>query len=179
MLATVILLQFCEKPETTKIEEKYPEKIQISSAKYNLFVSAYQEFIGTLDQNTQNSLNNFIKSKLSETAKANPEGRTSSVNCECSPGQSTCNASGTGSECCICCPSGKVSVCGVYFGVASCKCEGDPESFGRNSDTEQSNDKPSLVYVYPNRIFEMFSFLESQSVDVKTIKEQLKTALRN
>jgi hypothetical protein len=178
IIVILIAFQFCNRNEPIRNNEIFPDKILISAVSYNKFVASYNEFFGNLTQHNKDMIDQFIKSNYVEAkAKLNTGGRVSKAECNCSPGQATCSSESWASDCCICCEAGKSAVCGSYFGISSCKCDGAAEGPSDGRTIGESGDMAE-VNIYPNRFFEIFAFAEKKSVNVDEIREKLRVTLK-
>ena len=85
--------------------------------------------------------------------------------CSC-PAQSTCNATCTLSDCCICWdPNTSEGACGCYFGIASCKSSKKPK-------TPAITGSPAVrKVVFKFEAFNKFlNFLETSKIDYQQIQ---------
>lgn len=177
LLAMLITFQFCSQNEGIKQPEIFPEKMSISSATYNQFVSEYNTFVNALAEDKKELLNEFVKKNyISSNPNGASNGRISKSECNCSPGQAKCNAETWASDCCICCAAGKTAVCGSYFGLANCKC--NDEGGEVPSDGARKIESDGTINVYPNRFLEIFSLLERNSVNVTSIRDKFVSILK-
>lgn len=174
-----LVFQFCSQNGAFEDEEVFPDKVQISAAVYNEFVVSYNVFFGALSAEKKEILAKFIDERYFQNQPgSNPGGRSSKSECHCAAGQSSCSAETWASDCCICCEIGKSSVCGSYFGIASCKCDSGGESISDGARIGAESGDRATVNIYPNRFFEIFAFAEKNTIGTKEIKEKLKMALK-
>jgi hypothetical protein len=152
----------CNTSDTTSLNAKkdLPEKILVEGVIFAEFAANIKREFETLTTDQKNILGRYVAGE----EKKNIEARKGGTSCGCSAEQSTCSASGNLSECCICCPKGRAAVCGIYFGIASCKCE-DFESGGGRIETN-----PTTVTFYPQKFAQTLAFAKSNNMNVSAIE---------
>jgi hypothetical protein len=146
----VALLTSCENDALKSEDAIIPEVATVETTLYEQFYNDYLYFV--------ERLNNNEKSFLSDFVSAHQESLTKNVSCSCGDGQSSCSAAGMFSECCICCAAGYGAVCGVYFGIASCRCE------DRNPQPRMHSNEPEYVTIFPKRWAEFVTLARKNNI---------------
>lgn len=154
VILTISMIVGCEQDNSINVIEKdYQEILEVNGTAYELFVEDYKNFIDGLDAGKKGVLMDYIENSLTR-----PTTQKLSVNCNCQPDDRECSATGSMSECCICCTPPQSAACGVYFGIASCQCSG-----GNPIPRLQYSAPP--VTIYPKKIAQLISYAKINGIN--------------
>lgn len=165
-----LTLSYCSSDQEAKPNSFNVEKIKVEQKTLSDFIIKYEAFKNGLSQSKQDLLIAYINKQEAdaENAKVNvtPE-------CHCPEGSATCSASGTFSECCTCWdPNTQSGSCGTVLGFAKCKVTDN------NPPAKTQQAKPELVKVYPKNFYDMLDYLETNDIDVKSIRNDFASVVK-
>ncbi|MBS1509852.1 MAG: hypothetical protein JST86_03375 [Bacteroidetes bacterium] len=116
-----------------------------------------------------------INSLFAQSANsAVPGGGGSGSNCTCTaPASSTCNASCTFSDCCICWnPNTQTGACGCYLGVASCKNQNNSASSGMTMGSSQFGvvNPDANISFHFEKFSKLFAYFKSKGIKADALQ---------
>lgn len=171
LVGLTLIFYKCRQDAVIEETKVLPEELLVKRSAFNIFFSDLTNFSESLTSEQRTLLEKYVATKNSRPSAKEPPPPV----CNCLPGQSSCSAEGTFNSCCICCPSGRATACGVTVGVASCKCEDPPPArVGGNSEVGPTDvEDIDLIKINPRGINDMLNFASQNEIDVSKIKQSL------
>src|SRR5688572_20766148 len=100
LFAGSLAIYSCDGDVATKQSKSYPEELSVKHSDFSVFYNDLIAFKNQLNASQKQLLDNYVNSLPSNPDKSK-EGKVS-AQCTCLENQSTCTASGTFNDCCVC-----------------------------------------------------------------------------